>query len=99
VKIKVKEAWINSETLKDSSAQEAMLKVIPEDRIPITLAYASKKGKAGTISTVEDGFLTLPMGQSYELEVQFVGDNYRDRRKQKLTLDLSSYDAFNLALS
>lgn len=98
VKIRVKEAWTDSKTLKDSSAEEAMLKVIPEDRIPITLASVSKKGKACAIPTFEDESVTLDMGRSYELELQFVGDNYRDRRKRKLTLDLSSYDAFNLAL-
>jgi len=98
VKIKVKETWTNSKTLKDSSAEEAMLKVISEDRIPITLAYVSKKGKACAILTFEDKSVTLDMGRSYELELQFVGDNFRDRRKWKLTLDLSSYDAFNLTL-
>lgn len=99
VKIKVKGAWTNSKTLKDSSAEEAMLKVISEDRIPITLAFVSKKGKACVIPTFEDKSVTLDMGRSYELELQFVGDNYRDRRKWQLMLDLSSYDAFNLTLS
>jgi len=97
-KIKVKGAWTNSKTLKDSSAEEAMLKVISEDRIPMTLAYVSKKGTVCVIPTFEDTSVTLDMGRSYELELQFVGDNYRDRRKRKLTLDLSSYDAFNLTL-
>jgi hypothetical protein len=99
IKIKVKEAWANSKTLDVASpSKEAMLKVIPEDRIPITLAFVSKKGKACVIRTIEDANATLTMGHSYELELQFVGDNFRDRRKWELTLDLLSYEAFSLAL-
>ncbi|MCJ7633551.1 hypothetical protein MUP77_14335, partial [Candidatus Bathyarchaeota archaeon] len=100
IKIKVKEAWANSKTLDvDSPAKEAMLKVIPEDRVPVALAHVSEKGKACVIRTLEYTFPTLTMGQSYELELQFVGDNFRDRRKWKLTLDLSSYEAFSLTLA
>ncbi len=97
VKIIVKELWTDTKTLNPENIAK-MCRVDPEDKIPIRVACASKQDSVAVVYISENEYPTLAMGRTYELTLQFVGEDFIDRRKRKLKLDLSSYDTFNLAL-
>lgn len=99
IDLRVKGAMNDFETVLPIFPSSVLtIDINPADKSGISLCQIKKDDKAVVIHFADYGYPPLEKGKIYELELQFFGKNFIDRKVRKLKFDISTWEKIGFTL-